>query len=74
MSMNTTVHMLDGRIAVYSLAADDALIAAHAQFVLKDWNTWDYARKYAGLRELIRDGKRPGSRKFGDMIAVEEKT
>ena len=45
------------RIEVHDLCSDtiitydgispkQAVIAAHAQFECKDWNTWDYEKKY----------------------------
>ena len=71
---STTVFLPDGRFADYSLDARSALVAAHAQWVHGDWNTWDYDKKYGGLRELIREGKRPGSLRLGGLLAMEKNT
>lgn len=67
--MVTRVDLPDGRFLIYTQPMDDALVCAHAQYVLEDFNTWDYQRRYAGLKELIRDGRAPGSRRLNDLVA-----
>ena len=44
-----------GKSYFYGLPAREAIVAAHAQVVKKDYHTWDYPTKYAGLA-ITRDG------------------
>ncbi len=49
----------------YTCSPEEAVIAAHAQS-LKDWNTWDYAKRYGRL--VYRVGSHVTC---GDFTAVE---
>jgi hypothetical protein len=47
--MNTVTNLETGKTRYYSCPPDVAVIAAHAQTKFRDFSTWDYANKYAGL-------------------------
>lgn len=40
----------------YTLAPREAVIAAYAQMMRRDWNTWDYEAKYGGMVRQTRHG------------------
>ena len=48
--MTTVMNLSNGSKQEYSCSPADAVVAAHAQS-LGDWNTWDYAAKYAFMLE-----------------------
>lgn len=47
---SSTVHNLaTAETLSYALPPDQAIVAAYAQVIRGDYNTWDYARRYGGL-------------------------
>lgn len=68
----TRITLPDGRAVVYTNNPTDSLVCAYAQFVKKDWNTWDYETKYGHLKELIQAGEKPGTWRLYDILATEE--
>jgi hypothetical protein len=47
---SSTVYNLDtGQEFTYSLPPEEALVACYAQSVRRDFHTWDYRTRYAGL-------------------------
>lgn len=39
------VNLATGEIAIYTLPPKEAVKAAYLQYVLKDFNTWDYGKR-----------------------------
>jgi hypothetical protein len=50
------------------ISARQAVIAAHAQLVMKDFNTWDYEKKYG---HLVKGPGEFGVYNIGDLCAKE---
>lgn len=44
--MTSVFNMKTGEEIIYSCPSEEAVVAAYAQYTMKDWNTWDYNNKY----------------------------
>lgn len=54
--MNTSIFECDSngkisKLAVYSIAPEQALISYIQQYIYGNWNTWDYPKHIKGIRE-----------------------
>jgi len=58
LGLTAVFDLRDGSFTGYSLSPFDAVVAAHAQFELRDYNTWTYGKYHDKV--IVRDSLKPG--------------
>ena len=56
--MTTVMDLRTGEFTTFSLSPKEAVVAAYAQAERKDWNTWGYENRYAGMVKVAPSARR----------------